>query len=51
MWSILKALRESPEVLIESQRRRGDSTEIVEKAIELDRLWREKLKELNQLRH
>lgn len=51
MWSILKALRENPEVLIESQRRRGDSTEIVEKAIELDRLWREKLKELNQLRH
>ena len=51
MWSILKALRENPQILIESQRKRGESLEIVEKAIELDRLWRKKLKELNELRH
>ncbi len=51
MWSILKALRENPDILIESQQRRGESTEIVEKAIELDRQWRQKLHELNQLRH
>ena len=51
MWSILKALRENPEILIESQKRRGDDVIIVEKAIDLDRKWREKLYQLNQLRH
>ena len=51
MWSILKALRENPEILIESQRRRGEDTSIVEKAIELDKKWRKLLFELNQLRH
>ncbi len=50
MWSILKALREKPEILYESQKRRGLSTDIVDRAIELDRRWREKLKEVNQLR-
>ncbi len=51
MWSILKALRENPQILIESQKKRGESVEIVERAIELDKLWRRKLKELNMLRH
>jgi len=51
MWSILKALRENPEILIKSQERRGESVEVVEKAIELDRLWRTKLHSLNRLRH
>ncbi len=50
MWSILKALRENPEVLVESQRRRGEDVEIVYKAIELDKSWRKKLYELDQLR-
>lgn len=50
MWSILKALRERPEVLYESQKKRGMSVEIIEKAIELDKKWREKLKETNMLR-
>ncbi len=50
MWSILKALRENPEILLESQRKRGESVEIVEKAIELDKLWRKKLYDLNNLR-
>ena len=50
MWSILKALREDPEVLVESQRRRGEDVEIVYKAIELDKSWRKKLYELDQLR-
>ncbi len=50
MWSILKALRENPEILYDSQKRRGLSTEIVDKAIELDKLWRSKLKEVNNLR-
>ncbi|ADC64371.1 seryl-tRNA synthetase [Ferroglobus placidus DSM 10642] len=50
MWSILKALRENPEILVESQRRRGEDVEIVYKAIELDKNWRKKLYELDQLR-
>ncbi len=50
MWSILKALRENPEILIESQKRRGEDVEIVYRAIELDRKWREELFRLNQLR-
>lgn len=50
MWSILKALRENPEVLYNSQKRRGLSLEIVDKAIELDKKWREKLKYVNELR-
>ncbi|MET1123888.1 MAG: serine--tRNA ligase [Archaeoglobaceae archaeon] len=50
MWSILKALREDPEVLYESQRRRGEDTEIIDRALNLDKLWREKLKEVNRLR-
>jgi seryl-tRNA synthetase len=51
MWSILKALREDPEVLIESQKRRGEGVEIVKNAIELDRLWRRKRYDLDALRH
>ena len=51
MWSILKALRENPDVLIESQKRRDEDVTIVEKAIELDKQWRKRLFELNQLRH
>lgn len=51
MWSILKALRENPEILIESQKKRGEDVSIVEKAIELDKKWREKLFQINQLRH
>ncbi|MEM4503570.1 MAG: serine--tRNA ligase [Archaeoglobaceae archaeon] len=50
MWSILKALREKPEILYESQKRRNLSTEIIDKAIELDKKWREKLREVNTLR-
>ncbi len=51
MWSILKALRENPEILIESQKKRGESLEVVEKAIKLDKEWRKKYHELNSLRH
>ncbi len=50
MWSILKALRENPSILYESQKRRGLDAAIVDRAIELDRKWREKLKETNLLR-
>jgi seryl-tRNA synthetase len=50
MWSILKALRENPDLLYESQRRRGLDTEVVDRAIELDKKWRETLRRTNQLR-
>ncbi len=50
MYSILRAIRENPEILIESQKRRGESAEIVERAIELDKKWRESKKELDTLR-
>ncbi len=51
MWSVLKALRENPEILIESQKKRGESIDIVKKAIELDIVWRKKYHEINKLRH
>ncbi|MBO8182364.1 MAG: serine--tRNA ligase [Archaeoglobus sp.] len=51
MWSILKALRENPEILIESQKRRNGDIEIVNRAIELDKLWRKKRYDLDALRH
>ena len=50
MWSILKAVRENPEILIESQRKRGENEDVVYRAVELDRVWRENLFELNNLR-
>ena len=51
MWSILKYLREDPEILIQSQKRRNESTEIIKVAISLDKEWRRQLTELNKLRH
>lgn len=51
MWSILKALRENPEVLIESQSRRGESIELVDRAVQVDKNWRTLLKKVNELRH
>ncbi|MCS7119056.1 MAG: serine--tRNA ligase [Archaeoglobaceae archaeon] len=50
MWSIIKALRENPLILYDSQKKRGFSTEIVDRAIDLDSKWREMLKEANILR-
>ena len=50
MWSIVKALRENPDILYESQRRRGLDTKVIDKAIKLDETWRKKLKEVNNLR-
>ncbi|HIQ50113.1 MAG TPA: serine--tRNA ligase [Nanoarchaeota archaeon] len=50
MYSILRAIRENPQILIESQRKRGESIEIVEKAIALDKKWREAKKEIDCLR-
>ncbi len=51
MWSILKALRQNPDILIQSQKKRHEDIGIVKKAIELDKLWRKKMKYLDNLRH
>ncbi len=51
MWTILRLVRENPEKLRWSQRARGLSVEVVDEAVELDRLWRSKLTELNEIRH
>ncbi len=51
MWSLLKAIRENPEELIESQKRRGESVDIIYRAIDLDKKWREMKKHIDSLRH
>ncbi|AGK61730.1 seryl-tRNA synthetase [Archaeoglobus sulfaticallidus PM70-1] len=51
MWSILKSLRENPKILIDSQKKRDGDLEIVERAIELDKKWREMRYQLDKLRH
>ena len=50
MWSILYYLRNDPEILKESQRRRGEDENIIDLAIKLDNKWRKLSKELNDLR-
>ncbi|HDD72448.1 MAG TPA: serine--tRNA ligase, partial [Candidatus Bathyarchaeota archaeon] len=51
MWSILYLLRNDPEKLKWSQRRRGLDESVVDEALRLDLEWRRKLGELNDLRH
>jgi len=50
MWSILYMLRNNPEKLKWSQRRRMLDESIVDKALEADMLWRKGITELNELR-
>ncbi len=50
MWSILYLLRNNPEKLKWSQRRRGLDESIVDESLEADRLWRKGITELNELR-
>lgn len=49
-WSVLEALRKDPEVLRENLRKRFLPLDTLERAIELDRKWREAVTELNYLR-
>ncbi len=49
-WSVLKALRENPDILRDSLRKRYKPTELVDKALDLDIRWREAVTELNKLR-
>lgn len=50
-WSVLEALRGNPEVLRESLRKRFMDESLIDKAIELDAMWRKLLTEVNELRH
>ena len=50
-WSILRILRESPELLREHVKKRFMDPGIVDKALELDLKWRKKLTEVQELRH
>ncbi|RLI31369.1 serine--tRNA ligase [Candidatus Bathyarchaeota archaeon] len=51
MWSILYLLRNNPEKLRWSQKRRGLDESIIDKALKYDTAWRKSLKQLNDLRH
>jgi seryl-tRNA synthetase len=48
-WSILAAIRENPDLLRWSQRRRGLGIELVDDAIRLDTAWREGRAQLGEL--
>jgi seryl-tRNA synthetase len=52
-WLIMldiRLIRENPEIVRESQRRRKSDVSIVDKMLEYDNLWKEALKRINQLR-
>jgi len=51
MWSILYYVRNDPSRLKWSQRRRGLDESIVDRAVELDRMWRRLKREIDELRH
>jgi len=50
-WSILELIRNNPEVLKENLKRRFIDTSTVDKAVELDKKWRQTLQEVERLRH
>ncbi len=50
-WSILELVRNNPEQLKANLKRRYIDTSIVDRAVELDRKWRQQLQEVEKLRH
>ncbi|MGC9105932.1 MAG: serine--tRNA ligase [Thermoprotei archaeon] len=50
-WSLLEAIRKNPDALRESLKKRYMPSDLVERAIELDRKWREVQQEVNKIRH
>ncbi len=50
-WSVLKILREKPEVMRENLRKRYMDPSLVDKFLEVDKEWRRVQTELNKLRH
>lgn len=51
VWSTLKVLRESPDVLRDVLRKRFMDASLVDKFLELDREWRRIQTDLNKMRH
>ncbi len=50
-WSILEFLRKNPEELKNNLKRRAIDVSLVDKAVELDKKWRQVLQEVERLRH
>ncbi|MET1128942.1 MAG: serine--tRNA ligase [Thermoproteota archaeon] len=50
-WSILRMLRENPEELKDSLRKRGMDGSLVDRAVELDTLWRKLKRQVDEIRH
>ncbi|QGA54647.1 serine--tRNA ligase [Sulfolobus sp. E5-1-F] len=50
-WSILEFLRKNPEELKNNLKRRAIDVSLVDKAVELDKKWRQVLQEVEKLRH
>ncbi|AHC51800.1 seryl-tRNA synthetase [Sulfolobus acidocaldarius SUSAZ] len=50
-WSILELIRNNPEALKENLKKRFIDTSTVDKAVELDKKWRQTLQEVERLRH
>jgi len=48
-WSILTSVRDNPDALRNSQRRRGQDTSIIDDAVRLDTLWRKSRAKLAKL--
>lgn len=47
----IKLFRENPELIKESQKRRGEDQKLVDRIIEIDHEWRNKLQEAEKLKH
>ncbi|MDT7900327.1 MAG: serine--tRNA ligase [Acidianus sp.] len=50
-WSLLELIRNNPDELIDSLKKRNMDTSLALKAIELDKKWRSILQEVEKLRH
>lgn len=50
-WSLLELIRNRPEILKESFRKRGVDASTIDRIVDLDKEWRSKLTEINKIRH
>lgn len=50
-WSILELIRNNPDQLIETLKKRNTDTSLALKAVDLDKKWRATLQEVEKLRH
>jgi len=47
----IKIFRENPDIIKESEKKRGKDPKLVDEVIKLDKKWRELLKKVNELKH